>query len=569
MPTNIIKPSSFAVLVSFALMCSSSSYAQTESRTINRDKRQGNYPSMPDPSSSVDSSLGDPPGAGTVLRKPDLKRELAPVDGIQVKKIRVEGNTAFSDEELQIYTADYEGRVVSPEQLQRLRQDLTELYRNAGYLNSGVLLPDQAIRNGVITLRVLEGQLARTDIEGNKLVSDRYIEKRLLRGIDQPFNVDRLKANLLDLQNDAMVAQINAELRPGDRPGSDVLNVRVIDSDRWQTSFSFDNYRSPIVGEYRGSAYLAMRSPLHYGDLFNARVGLTEGATDLTLSYVAPINSSGSTLEAFYTDTDSDVVEGVFKNLDIESQNKSYGLLASIPTTRLNSKSVTLLYGLEVKESDTSSLGIPVGEAKGVSALFGAEGWIRNATNVLGARFTVLAGLDALDSTQRDGDLPDSDFSLIIGQAQYLRMLNMLQSQIIVRGNFQLASDPLLPVYKSAVGGRYTVRGYREAFFVRDNAANATLEWQVPFFINANTDWLNLRGALFTDYGLAYDEPGQFSIQGRGRIWSVGAGLLWNPKSWLRGEIYYGEQLKSRDDPRDGSLQDDGIQFQLVVTQSF
>jgi hypothetical protein len=43
---------------------------------------------------------------------------------------------------------------------------------------------------------------------------------------------------------------------------------------------------------------------------------------------------------------------------------------------------------------------------------------------------------------------------------------------------------------------------------------------------------------------------------------------LWNPKDWLRGELYYGADLKNYRITTD-ALQDDGIHFQLMLTKSF
>jgi hemolysin activation/secretion protein len=56
---------------------------------------------------------------------------------IVVREFRVTGSTVFSEAELAQVTAPYTGRPLGAEELEELRQKLTLLYVNAGYLNSG------------------------------------------------------------------------------------------------------------------------------------------------------------------------------------------------------------------------------------------------------------------------------------------------------------------------------------------------------------------------------------------------------------------------------------------------
>ncbi len=55
---------------------------------------------------------------------------------------------------------------MSTSELQALRRKLTQLYIDRGYINSGVTLPDQKVRDVIITLRVIEGVLSRIDVAG-------------------------------------------------------------------------------------------------------------------------------------------------------------------------------------------------------------------------------------------------------------------------------------------------------------------------------------------------------------------------------------------------------------------
>src|SRR5262245_13173728 len=85
-----------------------------------------------------------------------------------VREIRVTGSTVFSSEELATVTGPYQDRELATEDLEALRIALTLLYINRGYVNSGATLPDQTMSDGVVTFHIIEGELTRVELEGNR-----------------------------------------------------------------------------------------------------------------------------------------------------------------------------------------------------------------------------------------------------------------------------------------------------------------------------------------------------------------------------------------------------------------
>ena len=78
--------------------------------------------------------------------------ELIPSARVFLREIRVVGSTVFSPEEIAAVTGPYTNRTVTHEDLEALRLALTLLYVNKGYVNSGAILPDQKVADGVVTL---------------------------------------------------------------------------------------------------------------------------------------------------------------------------------------------------------------------------------------------------------------------------------------------------------------------------------------------------------------------------------------------------------------------------------
>jgi hemolysin activation/secretion protein len=85
-----------------------------------------------------------------------------------VKGFAFEGNTVFSDDELAAVTASFTNRDLTSAEIEDARRVVTVHYINAGYVNSGAVIPNQEPVDGIILLRIIEGQLTEINLEGNR-----------------------------------------------------------------------------------------------------------------------------------------------------------------------------------------------------------------------------------------------------------------------------------------------------------------------------------------------------------------------------------------------------------------
>jgi hemolysin activation/secretion protein len=188
----------------------------------------------------------------------------------------------------------------------------------------------------------------------------------------------------------------------------------------------------------------------------------------------------------------------------------------------------------------------------------------RSRTRVIALRSTFSLGIDAFDATINEGDLPSGEFFAWLGQFQYLQRLGTRGNQLFVRLDAQYTEDPLFTLEQFAVGGLYSVRGYRKNLMVRDKGYSGTVELRLPVMRRATGQSL-LQLIPFVDAGLARfnerDTPEPEDVS------SVGLGLRWDPDPKLRLEAFYGYALD--DVPNEGdSWQDDGFHFVLTADLS-
>jgi hemolysin activation/secretion protein len=520
-----------------------------------------------------------------------------------VKHVRVEGVTALNPDALAAAIRPYENRMVSSAELQSLRVALTRLYVDNGYVNSGVLLPDQEIKDGVVVYRAIEGSLTRVELVGAPKLRPRYVSSRIQRKVDDPLNVSDLQYALRYLEEDPNIRRLDAALAPGDQLGESVLRLRIDDEPRFSAGLSADNHRSSSTGAEQASLIFATRNLVGLGDELQASIGLSEGANESSMLLTVPFLARNDLVQLHYSKSDADIIEKDFRALDITSESESMGIRFQHPFVDELDTQLGASLGFETNRSVTELLGqrfsfspgAQNGESKTSVASLGFNWLLRTPASVSALSVNYRRGIDTLDATI-DRNLPpdpfepnptgaDGRFSNIQLQATYIQRLNSMpraevlddRAQFVFRVASQISQDPLLSVEKFPIGGVNTVRGYPENLLVRDNGIAATLEVQFPVFHYRSTPHpLNLVFTPFIDFGRSWDDkdtdpgdPDRDTDEPR-YIMSLGIGALWQPLRGLSAQVYWGMDFGNNfegDDPRDfreeHDLQDEGVHFSL------
>jgi hemolysin activation/secretion protein len=489
---------------------------------------------------------------------------------VTVRKFRITGNTVFSDAELAKVAAPYENREITSSDLEELRRQLTLLYVNKGYINSGAVIPDQRITEGVVDIRIIEGRLTRIEVEGNEHFRKEYFSDRLALRAGPPLNVNELERELQVRLRDPLLSSINAQLLPGERPGEAVLRTRVAEAPRYDLGATVDNKVSPSLGEAVLTLQGVARNLIGYGDVLSGDFGVAEGIDyDVKLRYRTPFTARDTAAALYYDRAKSEVVQSPFDALEIESEIETVGAELSQPVYRTPNWEVTLAAALERRKSETSLLGEPFSFSPGVEngravvsvARLVQELVHRTRDQVSAVRSTFSIGLDAFGSTVHE-NAPDSRFVAWLGQFQWVRRFGERGHQLYFRANAQVVDDSLLPVEQFSVGGLDSVRGFRTNFLVRDYGYTASLEYRLPVFANP-TGWRNLQIAAFADTGAAKNRG--VPNPDPSRLTGIGLGLVWSLSPRYFAEVYFADGRTDVPEQPGHSVQDDGVHFRFVA----
>jgi hemolysin activation/secretion protein len=532
-------------------------------------RRGGGAPELPQ------IELKSPPQAGITAPAPPLPQKTLPLSSAPIfvlRAIKVEGNTALDDPAIHEVAAPFIDKSVSIADLEELRRQLTLLYINRGYINSGFTIPDQNVENGVVVFRAVEGRVTEVNVSGTKDFDPEYFRARLERGLTIPFSVADMEREQQILLQDPLLRRLNIELLPGLVAGEARAHADVQEASPYSATIQIANNQSPTVGETRGQLQGSVANILGYGDVLSAQYGRSQGINDGAIAYSLPIASDDTRINLRYDINGTVVVAQALSPLHITSNYDSVALGVSRPFYRTAEQNLTLGLNFERRAAQTFLLNQPfsftAGSANGksnVTALRFYQDYLdRDAEHAFALRSTVSIGLPTLGATVTSVP-PTGKFLSWLGQAQYVRRVYQ-DWDAVFRSDLQVSNRPLFPIEQFALGGIDTVRGYREFLTVTDNAFFASAELRIPVaklrlpYFADTEEAGTVQIAPFYDFGRGWNVNRPAPLQD---ISGVGAGVRWLIGSGVTAEVYYGKAL--RHVSAGTALEDRGIYFRLTA----
>ena len=225
-----------------------------------------------------------------------------------VRAFRFTGNTAFDEATLAAVLADYTGRTLSTEELIQARDAITRHYVADGYVNSGAVLPDQTVEDGVIRSRSSRAGSARSWSRASRRLNPAFVEDRLRLAAGVPLDVDLLRERIQLLLGDPAIQRINARLGPGREPGESRLELDVLETPPYRTDLRLSNDRSPAIGAEGGELAVTFGNLLGRSDPLRLELEVSEGLRDFTAGYSVPLTARDLRLFVTGEVSDADVV---------------------------------------------------------------------------------------------------------------------------------------------------------------------------------------------------------------------------------------------------------------------
>lgn len=438
--------------------------------------------------------------------------------GIKFKLTRVvlEGNTVFSFTQLEPLFAKKVGTVIAVSDLFQIVEEITNYYRNHGYILSRAILPPQHVENGIVVIRIIEGFIQNVSVIGNPRGAKNIIEaygKNI--SADRPIRVQTMEYYLL-LANEVPGTTARAVLAPSKTTvGASDLNLATYNK-IITGYFSYDNYGTRYVGPQEDTGSFSVNSIFRSGDSTQVTYGTTPKGRELRyfdMNMNTPLGAEG--LRWIFGGNDSRTRPlYTLAQLEINGDAKTFYTSVQYPLVRTQATSVTFDAAFNYFDSQVLTINdallyrdhlrpIQVGGSATIVDRFGGN-------NLLS--FHLKKGLNFLGATQNTSPTATTsrpggrgDFTKMFFQASRLQQLFWRLSAFgVMQG--QYAFNPLLTSEQFGFGGSQIGRGYDSAEIIGDRGLSGSAEMRMDFF------------------------PGQILLQTLELYYYYDAGVIWNIK---------------------------------------
>lgn len=492
------------------------------------------------------------PDAGNLLREierqqsprpdtPALPQAASPSgprggEGVQVtvRAFRLVGVTLLPEEEVQRTLAPWVGQPSTFDDLRRAADAVAELYRRRGYLVRAYL-PDQDVRDGGITLAVLEGRLAAVRIEraaGSNHVGDALVNGYMTarQQVGEPVRPDDLQ-RAVSLLNELPGVTASSMLEPGEREGESRLVVSVQDKPRFAGFAQVDNTGSKATGEVRATLGLYANSPLSIGDQLQLLLNKSRGSSFGNLLYGLPLGHDGLRLQANVLKLQYGYT---LNGTRYTGSADALGLALQYPLWRTTTANANLGLSHERKGFDNLVAGIGLSDKtlRISTATFSGDrlddwlggGLLQYGVNWSEGRLDLAGnGSDLAADQLANGPRRHGHYRKVTASLNRLQRLTAADT-LAVLGSAQWASRNLDSAEKFLATGPYAVRAYASSEPGADDGALLSIEWRRQLGEALTTTVFHDRAYLKRDHdvNVASLSPNGYHLAGSGVSVSYG-----------------------------------------------
>lgn len=416
----------------------------------------------------------------------------------KLNKIILEDNKVYTEAQLRTIYQDKLNTQITVAQLQDIVQNITNYYRNNGYILTRAVLPPQHVKEGVVRIRVVEGYFANVNIVG-KPKGARYILTAYGNRIaaSKPLQLKQMEYYLF-LANEIPGAQTKAVLEPSkNQAGASDLNL-VIDQRTLEGYLSYDNYGTRYIGPQQITASVNANSVFRSGDTTRFSYVGTPKGNELQykdVSYDTPLGTKGLRL---VLDTNQAITNPLYVLQPVQVAGNAKDLNGAIryPVIRERSQNFTIEGGFNYLDSYVTQLDLPLYTDHIRSIHLGGSYDFADrfrGANLIGVILTqglrLLGGTTDNQSTMTSRYGATTIYTKIGAQASRLQQLFWKFSLFgLVKGQYSF--NPLLASEQFGYGGSQLGRGYDPAEIIGDRGLAGSLELRLDtapqrFLINS------------------------------------------------------------------------------------
>ncbi len=483
-------------------------------------------------------------------KQPPLGAEAAKIK-FKLVKIILTGNHVYTDKQLsEVYQAKLHHQI-SVSQLQDITQDITNFYRNNGYILTRAILPPQQVKDGIVKIQILEGYINEVNVTGTpgkaRTIVQRYGEKAIA---ERPLRIARLE-HYIYLANAVPGVSTRAVLEPAKHAvGASDLTL-VTERKLVNVSLNYDNYGTRYIGPNQFSANVNFNSIALSGDQFRIAYATVPARPKemqfYDFSYAMLVGSEGASVTV---GGNSSATRPQFTLTDVKLNGDAatYYFLVNYPLMRTRDSALLLDGGLHYADSATNVLGQLLYDdhlrtiSAGMTYNF-ADRWrgsnmlaahVEQGLNVLGASHNT----NSTKTSRFGGDASFTKWTLNVNRLQAL--FGRLSAMLTAAGSY--AFQPLLSSEQFSFGGSQLGRGYDSAEIIGDNGLAGSVEIRADFTPKARLIQ-TVQPYVFYDEGAVWNRRTVANTKQKQSAASIGAGVRFSFNQYVGGNLMIAQPL--------------------------
>ena len=472
------------------------------------------------------------------------------------------GNSALAGRDIERLLYPLLGPDKTFADVEAARAALEKLYHDLGYGAAFVDIPPQTVEDGVVRLRVTEGRIERTQINGARYFPERDVIAKLPAATPGTvLQISKLQSELTAVNGETADRSVVPVLKAGSAPGTVDIALKVNDNLPLHGSLELNNQATIDTRELRTIASLSYADMFGRMDNLSLQYQFTPQQPDqvrvFAANYAVHPFDSGLAPSFSYINSNSNVpaagTSGVLGIGEIYSARLGYPVL----TTPSSLQSVSI--GADYKHFRNT-----INQNDAAAALVTPISYVNLSTEYDGfwktGRFSTTLSLSA-DAGPRGLVNNSTTFAndRYKGQANYFYIRWDLATVVTLPADFHLrvrtagqgATEPLITNEDYSIAGIDGVRGYLEAEELGDKAVKGTVQLTSPGWRRGERVIGDLYGfydaATMTVIDPLAGEPAGINLHS----WGFGLDLL--PGQKVTGSVSWAKVLDTASLTRAGS----------------
>lgn len=452
--------------------------------------------------------------------------------------------------------------------IESVADTITRYYRERGFILAKAYIPEQQVRDGVVTLTLLLGELGEVAVQNNKRYSSALLERTFNSAMGNPVTTSDIEERLY-LVNDLPGLAAQGYFQPGSQVGDTRLNINVQNEKWYDANVRIDNHGSASSGEYRLYADAFIHNPLRIGDQLQIGVlasfepdNSTYGSIRYSTNIISPRTKmfvGASTNDFVLGDDDEDAISS-----NVRISGKSFvlegGMSYALSRSRIRNRSIDFT----ASEIETETIFSAVASNR---AGFVQEDTVRNykltynfdqineKRRTLHQGFVTLTSADLVEGAEEGQDEKMELLSYNYSMLTFLKMpLMKSETRVVARSAGQYAGKALSPVNQLALAGPTRARGFEVNRFFADDAIYIGADWifdgpgfnKVEMFNGTLADIVQPFVFIDAAYGIKHpiilDESDEITAE----LSNIGFGFKFTFKQSVRGNLTFAKPIINR-----------------------